>query len=102
MGLPEQHKRTQRTVERLLKDANEVAARMPKPEHSDIGTEKVQIELKDAPITKDPAEVERVLSKGGGMHTEKAGEQSADIYSGNEPGADWLRENDPAYKPNNE
>ena len=81
MGLPEQHKRTERTVERLLKDANEVAARMPKPEHSDIGTEKVQIELKDAPITKDPAEVERVLSKGG-VCIRESRRTVADIYSG--------------------
>ncbi|MEK7601007.1 MAG: hypothetical protein AAB480_00545 [Patescibacteria group bacterium] len=102
MALPEQHKRTERTVERLLKDANEAAARIPKPEFAQVADEKVHVELKDAPITKDPAEVEKMLPREGGMHIEKADGQSADIYSGDEPGAEWLRERDPSYKPNNE
>ena len=101
MKFPERHKRTQRTVERLLKDANELAARIPKPEYAEIGSEKVHVELKDDAITKDPADVEKMIPKEGGMHIEKAGEQSADMYSGNEPGADWLRKNDPTYGQNN-
>ncbi|OGG69064.1 hypothetical protein A3C20_04940 [Candidatus Kaiserbacteria bacterium RIFCSPHIGHO2_02_FULL_55_25] len=101
MKFPERHKRTQRTVERLLKDANELAARIPKPELAGIGNEKVHIELKDDAITKDPAEVEKMLPKEGGMHIEKADGRSADMYSGDEPGAEWLRKHDPAYKPDN-